>query len=149
MGPTMTIRILLADDHAAIRMGLAMILNGADGIEVVAEASDGASAVRLATELRPDVAIMDVRMPGTDGIEATRALVSRDICQVLVLTTFDLDEYVYGALRAGAAGFLLKDAGPMELLQAIRIVAAGDALLAPSITRRLIAEFASRPDPRQ
>jgi len=108
----MSIRVLLADDHSAIRMGLAMILNGADGIEVVAEASDGLSAVRKAVALRPDVVLMDVRMPGTDGIEATRQLVSQGVCQVLVLTTFDLDENVYGALRAGAAGFLLRRRRP-------------------------------------
>jgi DNA-binding NarL/FixJ family response regulator len=139
----MTIRVLLADDHAAVRMGLAMILGGADGIEVVAEAADGATAVRRAMELRPDVALMDVRMPGTDGIEATRQLVAKDICQVLVLTTFDLDEYVYGALRAGAAGFLLKSVDAARLVEAVRLVAAGDGVLEPGITRRLMTAFAA------
>jgi len=134
---------LLADDHAAIRMGLAMILNGADGIEVIAEATDGASAVRKAIEARPDVALMDIRMPGLDGIEATRQLVSRDICQVLVLTTFDLDEYVYGALRAGAAGFLLKSVEAARLVEAVRLVAAGDGVLEPAVTRRVLSAFAA------
>jgi DNA-binding NarL/FixJ family response regulator len=143
MGHKMTIRILLADDHAAIRMGLAMILNGADGIEVVAEASDGAAAVRLATELRPDITIMDIRMPGTDGIAATRELVANAVCQVLVLTTFDLDEYVYGGLRAGAAGFLLKSVEATRLVEAVRLVAAGDGVLEPSVTRRLLTAFAA------
>jgi DNA-binding NarL/FixJ family response regulator len=137
------IRVLLADDHAAIRAGLAMILNGAEGIEVIAEASDGAAAVRKATALRPDVVLMDVRMPGTDGIEATRQLVSRQITQVLVLTTFDMDEYVYGALRAGAAGFLLKSVDSARLVEAVRLVAAGDGVLEPSVTRRLMTAFAS------
>ncbi|MGH8878406.1 MAG: response regulator [Stackebrandtia sp.] len=143
----MTIRVLLADDHAAIRMGLAMILDGAEGIEVVAEASDGAAAVRRARALRPDVVLMDVRMPGMDGIEATRELVSADICQVLVLTTFDLDEYVYEALRAGASGFLLKDSPPAELTGGVRTIARGEALLAPAITRNLIGHFADRVRP--
>jgi DNA-binding NarL/FixJ family response regulator len=138
----MTIRVLLADDHAAIRAGLAMILGGAGGIEVVAEASDGAAAVRKATALRPDVVLMDVRMPGLDGIEATRQLVEKQISQVLVLTTFDLDEYVYGAMRAGAAGFLLKSVEAPRLVEAVRLVAAGDGVLEPSVTRRLMAAFA-------
>ena len=139
----MSIRVLLADDHAAIRMGLAMILNAAEGIEVVAEAADGASAVRKAVELRPDVALMDIRMPGLDGIEATRRLVADDICQVLVLTTFDLDEYVYGALRAGAAGFLLKSVEAARLVEAVRLVAAGDGVLEPSVTRPVLAACAA------
>jgi DNA-binding NarL/FixJ family response regulator len=145
----MTIRVLLADDHAAIRMGLAMILGGAGGIEVIAEATDGASAVRKAIDLRPDVALMDIRMPGLDGIEATRQLVSRDICQVLVLTTFDLDEYVYGALRAGAAGFLLKSVDAARLVEAVRLVAAGDGVLEPAVTRRVLSAFAAVSPPTQ
>jgi DNA-binding NarL/FixJ family response regulator len=144
----MSIRVLLADDHAAIRMGLAMILNGAEGIEVVAEAADGSSAVRKAVALKPDVALMDIRMPGLDGIEATRQLVSQDVCQVLVLTTFDLDEYVYGALRAGAAGFLLKSVEAARLVEAVRLVAAGDGVLEPSVTRRVLAAFAAVSPPR-
>ena len=121
----MSIRVLLADDHAAIRAGLAMILDHADGIEVVAEAGDGAAAVRKAEALRPDLVLMDVRMPGVDGIEATRRLVDSGVCPVLVLTTFDMDEYVYGARRAGAAGFLLKTADGPTLTDAVRRVAAG------------------------
>jgi DNA-binding NarL/FixJ family response regulator len=144
----MTIRVLLADDHAAIRAGLAMILNGAGDIEVIAEAADGAAAVRKATALKPDVVLMDVRMPGTDGIEATRQLVAKQITQVLVLTTFDMDEYVYGALRAGAAGFLLKSVDSARLVEAVRLVAAGDGVLEPSVTRRLMTAFASSaPEP--
>ncbi|CAL9526559.1 Transcriptional regulatory protein LiaR [Actinosynnema sp. ALI-1.44] len=137
------IRVLVADDHAAIRAGLVLILNGADGVEVVGEAADGGAAVRMARELRPDVVLMDIRMPGTDGIEATRQLAG--VCHVLVLTTFDLDEYVHGALRAGAAGFLLKSVEAAALVDAVRQVAAGDGVLAPSVTRRLIAEFAAAP----
>ncbi|NUT98962.1 MAG: response regulator transcription factor [Saccharothrix sp.] len=141
------IGVVVADDHAAIRAGLALILNGAPDIEVVGEAADGAAAVRMARELRPDVVLMDIRMPGTDGIEATRQLAG--VCAVLVLTTFDLDEYVHGALRAGAAGFLLKSVEAAALVDAVRQVAAGDGVLAPSVTRRLIAEFAAAtPKPR-
>ncbi|MGM1059169.1 response regulator [Saccharothrix sp. Mg75] len=135
------IRVLVADDHAAIRAGLVMILGGADGVEVVGEAGDGATAVRMTRSLRPDVVLMDIRMPGTDGIEATRQI--GDVADVLVLTTFDLDEYVSGALRAGAAGFLLKSVEAPALVEAVRRVAAGDGVLAPSVTRRVMREFAS------
>jgi len=138
-----TTRVLVADDHAAIRAGLVMILGGAEDIEVVGEAADGATAVRMARLLKPDVVLMDVRMPGTDGIEATRQLVRDQVCEVLVLTTFDLDEYVHGALRAGAAGFLLKSVEAQPLMDAIRLVAAGDGVLAPTVTRRLMRDFAA------
>ncbi|MET0136378.1 MAG: response regulator transcription factor [Kibdelosporangium sp.] len=137
------IRVLVADDHAAIRAGLVMILGGADGIEVVGEAGDGAAAVHLARSLRPDVVLMDVRMPGMDGIEATRELTRAGVCDVLVLTTFDLDEYVQGALRAGAAGFLLKSVEAARLVESVRLVAAGDGVLEPRITRRLLTAFAA------
>jgi DNA-binding NarL/FixJ family response regulator len=143
------IRVLIADDQSAVRAGFAALLGGEDDMEVVGEAADGREAVDLARRLFPTVVLMDVRMPNLDGLEATRLICadpSLEQSRVLMLTTFDLDEYVYGALRAGASGFLLKDAGPEELLRAIRTVAAGDALLAPSITRRLIAEFANRPE---
>ncbi|WP_052344412.1 response regulator [Thermocrispum municipale] len=145
----MTIRVLLADDHSAIRAGLAMVLDGADDITVVGEAADGNAAIRQVRALRPDVVLMDVRMPGLDGIAATREITALGGCQVLVLTTFDLDEYVYGALRAGAAGFLLKSVEPARLVEAIRSVAAGDGVLAPQVTRTLIDAFAanSRPEP--
>ncbi|SFQ61012.1 DNA-binding response regulator, NarL/FixJ family, contains REC and HTH domains [Amycolatopsis arida] len=139
----MSIRVLVADDHAAIRAGLVMILDGADGIEVVGEAADGAVAVRQARALKPDLVLMDVRMPGTDGITATRELVTDGLAQVLVLTTFDLDEYVYSALRAGAAGFLLKSVEADRLVEAVRLVAAGEGVLAPQVTRALIAAFAA------
>ncbi|UVS81362.1 response regulator transcription factor [Actinokineospora sp. UTMC 2448] len=138
----MSIRVLVADDHAAIRAGLCLILDGADGIEVVAEAGDGAAAVRKARALRPDVVLMDVRMPEVDGIEATRRLVGDGVCAVLVLTTFDMDEYVYGALRAGAAGFLLKSVDSARLIESVRLVAGGDGVIEPSVTRRLIRAFA-------
>jgi DNA-binding NarL/FixJ family response regulator len=145
------IRVLLADDQAAVLSGFAALIASEDEMEVAGEAGNGREAVDLARRVFPHVVVMDIRMPVLDGIEATR-LICADATlpdtRVLVLTTFDLDEYVYAALRAGASGFLLKDAGPGELLQAVRTVAAGDALLAPSITRRLIAEFAARPDPR-
>ncbi|TLM96088.1 MAG: response regulator transcription factor [Actinobacteria bacterium] len=141
-------RVLVADDQSLVRSGFRMLVDSASDLEVVGEASSGAEAVSLARELRPDVVLMDIRMPGMDGIEATRALgADPDTAgvRVLVLTTFDLDEYVFEALRAGASGFLLKDTDPDDLLDAVRVVASGEALLAPSITRRLIAEFASRP----
>jgi DNA-binding NarL/FixJ family response regulator len=140
------IRVLIADDQAMIRSGLRMILETETDLSVVGEAADGDDAVQLARRARPDVVLMDVRMPRKDGIEATR-----DICaqpgapRVLILTTFDLDDYVYAALRAGASGFLLKDAPAEQLVEAIRVVAEGDALLAPSVTRRLIDELARRP----
>ncbi len=137
------IRVLIADDHAAIRAGLTMILDGAGDIEVVAEAEDGAAAVRKAAALRPDVVLMDVRMPGTDGLTATRQVIEAGTAQVIVLTTFDVDEYVYGAIRAGAAGFLLKSVDAPRLIESVRLVAAGDGVIEPSVTRRLMAAFAS------
>jgi DNA-binding NarL/FixJ family response regulator len=144
-----TVRVLVADDHSAIRAGLVMILGGAEGVEVVGEAGDGATAVRMARALRPDVVLMDVRMPGTDGIEATRELVRDQVCEVLVLTTFDIDEYVFGALRAGAAGFLLKSVEAPKLIESVKQVAAGDGVLEPAITRRLLTAFADAgPAPR-
>ena len=139
------IRVVLADDQPLVRTGLRMILGAEPDIEVVGEAADGAEAVALCAELRPDVVLMDVRMPGTDGIEATRAVTAvDDPPRVLVLTTFDLDEVVYDALRAGASGFLLKDAPEERLVTAIHVVAEGGSLFAPSVTRRLIEEFAGR-----
>ena len=142
----MTTRVVVADDQALMRGGFRMILDAQDDLEVVGEAIDGADAVRAFERLHPDVVVMDVRMPTMDGIEATRRITALDAAaKVLILTTFDLDEYVYEALRAGASGFLLKDRPPEELVAAVRVVAAGEALLAPSVTRRLIAEFASRP----
>ena len=136
----MTIRVLVADDHAAVRAGLVLILGGASDIEVVGEATDGERAVAMARELKPDVVVMDVRMPRMDGIAATEAL--RGEADVLILTTFDVDEYVFGALRAGAAGFLLKNTDAPALIEAVRIVARGDGLISPAVTRRLIARFA-------
>jgi len=144
----MTIRVLIADDQALVRAGFRVLVAAADGLEVVGEAEDGESAVAMAEQLSPDVVLMDVRMPGTDGLEATRRILNQkpdDSPRVLVLTTFDADDYVYQALRAGASGFLLKDTEPEQLIEAIRVIAQGDALLAPSITRRLVREFASRP----
>jgi DNA-binding NarL/FixJ family response regulator len=139
------IRVLVADDQALMRAGFRMILDAQDDIEVVGEAIDGADAIRQFERLGPDVVVMDVRMPTMDGIEATRRLTAaQPPARVLILTTFDLDEYVYEALRAGASGFLLKDRPPEELVAAVRVVAAGEALLAPSVTRRLIEEFAQR-----
>jgi len=137
------IRVLLADDHAAIRAGLRLMLEQADDIAVVGEAADGAVAIRQAAALRPDVVLMDIRMPGTDGITATRAIISAGRADVLILTTFDIDEYLFGALRAGAAGFLLKSVEPAALVDAVRRVAAGDGVIAPEVTRRLLAAFAS------
>ncbi|MGH3437068.1 MAG: response regulator [Sciscionella sp.] len=142
------IRVLLADDQALIRAGFRMLLDFADDIEVVGEASDGAKALELATSSRADVVLMDIRMPGMDGLEATRRIAADDDLagvRVLILTTYEADDYVYQALRAGAAGFLVKDTEPADLLNAVRVVAAGDALLSPRITRRLIADIANRP----
>ncbi|UWZ33557.1 response regulator transcription factor [Dactylosporangium roseum] len=136
------IRVLVADDQAAVRAGLVLILHAAPGVEVVAEAADGAEAVERALELRPDVVVMDLRMPRVDGITATRRLVAAGVTGVLVLTTFDLDEYLFGALRAGAAGFLLKDADAADLVEAVRTVARGDGIVAPAVTRRVLAAFA-------
>jgi DNA-binding NarL/FixJ family response regulator len=144
----MTIRVLVADDQALVRVGFCGIVAATPGLAVAGEAGTGAQAVEAARRTLPDVVLMDVRMPVMDGIEATRQITSAaqtaDV-RVLILTTFDLDEYVYAALRAGASGFLLKDTMPADLLNAIRVIAAGDALLAPSVTRRLLGEFASRP----
>ncbi|MFD9790656.1 response regulator [Streptomyces sp. NPDC059070] len=139
----MTIRVLIADDQMMVRQGLTVLLNAEPGIEVVGQAVDGLDAVAKVAELAPDVVLMDVRMPELGGIEATRRITAPAdaAVKVLILTTFDLDEYVYEALRAGACGFLLKDASAAELAHAVRVVAAGDALLAPNITKRLIAEF--------
>ncbi|MFK4244415.1 response regulator [Micromonospora chokoriensis] len=141
----MTIRVLVADDQEIVRTGLTIILNTQPGIEVVGGAGDGRRAVELARRLRPDVCLFDIRMPGMDGIEATRALAGPTVAEplaVVVITTFDLDEYVYAALRAGARGFLLKEAGPDLLGQAVRAAANGDALIAPSVTTRLLRAFA-------
>ena len=141
------IRVLVADDQALMRGGFRMILDAESDLEVIGEAVDGADAVRGFERWQPDVVVMDVRMPTMDGIEATRRITTIDpSAKVLILTTFDLDEYVYDALRAGASGFLLKDRPPEELIHAVRVVAVGDALLAPAVTRRLIEEFAHRPD---
>lgn len=144
------IRVLLADDQTLVRAGFRSILDGEPGIEVVGEAADGAEAVRLARQLHPDVVLMDIRMPGLDGLAATRQIAPHSDVRVIILTTFDLDDYVYDALRAGASGFLVKDTEPAELIHGVRVVARGDALIAPAITRRLIAEFTARathPDP--
>jgi DNA-binding NarL/FixJ family response regulator len=144
----MTVRVLIADDQALVRAGFRVLIESAEDLEVVGEASNGVEAVAMAHVGKPDVVLMDIRMPDMDGLEATRRILADPACadtKVIVLTTFDLDEYVYEALRAGASGFLLKDIDPSDLLSAIRIVAEGDALLAPSVTRRLIAEFARQP----
>jgi DNA-binding NarL/FixJ family response regulator len=143
------VRVLIADDQALVRAGFRMILDAETDIEIVAEAADGLEAVEAASLYTVDVALMDIRMPNLDGIEATRRIVEQTrSTHVLMLTTFDLNEYVYEALRAGASGFMLKDAPPEQLVSAIRVVASGEALLAPSITRRVIEEFARRPPPR-
>jgi DNA-binding NarL/FixJ family response regulator len=142
------IRVLVADDQALVRAGFRAILEGQDDLDVVGEADDGATAVALARELRPDVVLMDIRMPGLDGIEATRRLLrDNDAPRILMLTTFDLDEYVYEAMKAGASGFLLKDVPRDQLIDAVRTIAMGDALLAPALVRRLIEDFVSRPAP--
>ena len=141
------IRVLLADDQALVRAGFRALLDAQDGIEVTGEVGDGQQAVDLARELTPDVVLMDIRMPGTDGLAATRQIAADPRLaetRVVILTTFDLDEYVFEAIRSGASGFLVKDTEPEELVQAVRVVADGDALLSPGVTRRLIAEFAAR-----
>lgn len=142
----MTLKVMVVDDQALVRTGFRLILESESDIAVVGEAADGGRAVELALELRPDVVVMDIRMPEMDGIEATRRILARDSeIRVLVLTTFDLDEYVYEALKTGASGFLLKDSPPEQLIAAVRTVAAGESLLAPSITKRLIEQYVRRP----
>jgi len=145
------IRVVIADDQALVRAGLRVLIDAEDGVEVVAEVEDGEQAVARVRDTRPDVVLMDIRMPHLDGLAATRQIVSDpelDGVRVLILTTFELDEYVFEALRAGASGFLVKDTEPIELLRAIRVVAAGEALLSPGVTRRLIGEFVSQPQGR-
>ena len=144
----MTIRVLVADDQSMVRAGFRMLLSGEEDIEVVAEASNGLEAVAQAARFHPTVVLMDIRMPQLDGLEATRRiLASNDTARILILTTFDLDEYVYEALRSGASGFVLKDDPPEQLLAAIRVVAAGEALLSPAITKRVIKQFTRMPRP--
>ena len=146
------IRVLVADDQALVRGSFCLLVDTAPDLQVIGEAATGAEAVQIATREKPDVLLMDIRMPVMDGIEATQRITQSGQTagvRVLILTTFDLDDYVYGALRAGASGFLLKDTPPADLLTAIRVIAAGDALLAPAVTRRLIAEFTRRPQPGQ
>jgi DNA-binding NarL/FixJ family response regulator len=144
----MSIRVLVADDQSMVRAGFRMLLAGEHGIEVVAEASNGLEAIDKAARFHPTVVLMDIRMPELDGLEATRRILAADpLARVLILTTFDLDEYVYEALRAGASGFVLKDDPPEQLIAAVRTVAGGDALLSPAITRRVIAHFAQIPRP--
>jgi DNA-binding NarL/FixJ family response regulator len=143
-----TIRIVLADDQPLVRAGFRLLLEAEDDITVVGEAGDGAAAVELAQATRPDIVLMDIRMPGVDGLEATRRIAADAYLsgvKVLILTTFEVDEYVFEALRAGASGFLVKHTEPAELLRAVRVIAAGEALLSPSVTRRLIADYAARP----
>jgi DNA-binding NarL/FixJ family response regulator len=145
----MSVRVLIADDQAMVRAGFAALLDAHDGIRVTGQAANGAEAVALSARLDPDVILMDVRMPELDGIQATRRILGTSypaakVPRIIMLTTFDIDDYVYDALQAGASGFLLKDALPEELVQAVRVVAAGDALLAPSVTRRMIAQFAAQ-----
>ncbi|MFD7658609.1 response regulator [Actinosynnema sp. NPDC059797] len=143
------IDVVVVDDQALLRGSFRVLVDSAPDLRVVGEAGDGAEAVSVVRATSPDVVLMDVRMPGVDGISATREITASTAARVLILTTFDLDEYVYSALRAGASGFLLKDTPPADLLAAVRVVAAGDALLAPSVTRRLVAEFARAPRPRE
>ena len=145
----MSIRVLLVDDQALVRTGFRMILESEPGIEVVGEAEDGAEAIAAIADLRPDVALMDIQMPVMDGLEATRRIVRSESAstRVVILTTFERDEYIFEALRGGASGFLLKNSPPEDLIAAVRVVAGGDSLLAPSITRRIIEQFAARPLP--
>ncbi|GAA5157625.1 MULTISPECIES: response regulator transcription factor [Amycolatopsis] len=142
------IRVVVVDDQELMRAGFRMVLGAQEGIELVGEAGDGAEAVRLADELRPDVVLMDVRMPVLDGVEATKRIVAAGTARVLVMTTFDLDEYVYAALQGGASGFLLKDTPPAHLVSALHAVASGDAVVSPSVTRRLLDRFVSAGAPR-
>jgi DNA-binding NarL/FixJ family response regulator len=146
------IRVLLADDQALVRAGFRSLLDARDDLEVVGEAADGRAAVALAAELRPDVVLMDIRMPGLDGLEATRQIAAQPALagvRIVILTTFALDEYLFDALRFGASGFLVKDTEPADLVTAVRVVAAGDALISPAMTRRLVEEFAARAKPRR